>query len=156
MTAIKLKPQKRLRYEMLSLVPLVILIIAILLIFPYKVLAKKNVSKLVFAPTCTYIELTQEQESLVMEKLRSVILTDSMGVRDLRADLSLSTIPENPPVTIVEFDKCRFPGEMSDPKIKLSLIPITLASPEPTEILGDKILEQKPTFSKEEMLKLID
>lgn len=156
MTAIKLKPQKRLRYEMLSLVPLVILIIAILLIFPYKVLAKKNVSKLVYAPTCTYIELTQEQESLVMEKLRSVILTDSMGVRDLRADLSLSTIPENPPVTIVEFDKCRFPGEMSDPKIKLSLIPITLASPEPTEILGDKILEQKPTFSKEEMLKLID
>lgn len=156
MTAVKLKPQKRLRYEMLSLVPLVILIIAILLIFPYKVLAKKNVSKLFFAPTCTYIELTQEQESLVMEKLRSVILTDSMGVRDLRADLSLSTIPENPPVTIVEFDKCRFPGEMSDPKIKLSLIPITLAFPEPTEILGDKILEQKPTFSKEEMLKLID
>jgi hypothetical protein len=91
-----------------------------------------------------------------MEKLRSVILTDSMGVRDLRADLSLSTIPENPPVTIVEFDKCRFPGEMSDPKIRLSLIPITLAFPEPAEILSDKILEQKPTFSKEEMLKLID
>lgn len=156
MNAIKLKPQKRLRYEMLSLVPLVILIIAISLIFPYKVLVKKNASRLFNAPTCTYIELTKDQESLVMEKLRSVILTDSIGVRDLRADLTLSTIPENPPVSIVDFSKCRFPGEMSDPKIKLSLIPITLASPEPTEILSDKILEQKPTFSKEEMLKLID
>ena len=156
MTKIRIKPQRRLRYEMLSLVPLAVLIAALFFAFPYKVLSLKRTEVGFSLPCCAYVELTEDQELEVMKKIHSAISTDVVGVRDLRADLSISTIPERPSETIVRIESRKSPVEISRPELELSSVPSTLAAPEPVELTPSEDPEGVKTFSKEEMLKLID
>ena len=156
MTKIRIKPQRRFRYEMLSLVPLAVLIAALFFAFPYKVLSMKKSDVEFSLPCCAYVELTGDQELEVMKKIHSAISTDVVGVRDLRADLSISTIPERPSETIVRIESRKSPVEISRPELELSSVPYTLAAPEPVELTPSEEPEGAKTFSKEEMLKLID
>ncbi|MBO7207811.1 MAG: hypothetical protein J6W10_09410 [Kiritimatiellae bacterium] len=156
MTNIRFKPQRRLRSEILSLVPLVVLIAALFFAFPYKILRLKKVETKFSQPGCAYVELTGDQELEVMKKIHSAISTDVVGVRDLRADLSISTIPERPSETIVKIENRKSPKDISKPEIELSSVPATLAAPEPVELIPTEERKPAETFSKEEMLKLID
>ena len=117
MTKIRIKPQRRLRYEMLSLVPLAVLTAALFFAFPYKVLSMKKSDVEFSLPCCAYVELTGDQELEVMKKIHSAISTDVVGVRDLRADLSISTIPERPSETIVRIESRKSPADISRPEL---------------------------------------
>ena len=141
---------------MLSLVPLAVLIAAVFFAFPYKVLRMKHVDVKFSKPCCAYVELTGDQELEVMKKIHSAISTDVVGVRDLRADLSISTIPERPSETIVKIESRRSLGDVSRLELELSSVPSTFAAPEPVELAPVEVQEGEKTFSKEEMLKLID
>lgn len=141
---------------MLSLVPLAVLTAALFFAFPYKVLSMKKSDVEFSLPCCAYVELTGDQELEVMKKIHSAISTDVVGVRDLRADLSISTIPERPSETIVRIESRKSPADISRPEFELSSVPSTFAAPEPVELTPSKEPEGVKTFSKEEMLKLID
>ena len=97
MSGVALKPRKRIRHEILSLVPLAVVAGALFFAFPFATLGMKRPDNAV-EPTgnssCVYVELTDEEESWAMSIVRSGISTDVRSVRDLRADLSLSIIPE--------------------------------------------------------------
>lgn len=159
MASIKIKPQRRLRYEMLSLVPLVVLIIALFLIFPYNIIfAKANPRKPLSDATCVYVELTDAMQNEVKEKiLSSLIKGDDGDAYNLRANLSISTIPERPHAEIIEFrDRKSSETEVSPSFGVFTSIPVTVEASDPVELTPSQEPEAKEVFSKEEMLKIID
>ena len=159
MSNFQIKPRKRIKHEILSFVPLFVLIGAIFFVFPFQTLATRRLVKDVEFSTeaiCEYVELTNEEESWAMDIIRSVISTDISSVRDLRVDLSLSTIPEREHSFIMSLKDRTRPLELFKPALEIITIPKSLQAKDPDQILSEKKLEQKPTFSKEEMLKLID
>lgn len=159
MTKFLIKPRKRIKHEILSFVPLIVLIGAIFFIFPFQTLVTKRVATdfdLSTEPTCEYVELTNEEQTWAMDIIRSAISTDIKGVRDLRVDLSLSTISERDHSFVMSLEDRTRPLELSKPALEIITIPKSLQAKEPAQILSEKIFENKPTFSKEEMLKLTD
>ena len=159
MASIKIKPQKRLRYEMLSLVPLVVLIIALFLIFPYNtIFGETNPQKTHSDATCVYVELTDEMRNEVKEKiLSSLTKHDDGDAYNLRANLSISTIPERPHAEIIEFKDRKSPKTEVSPSFGVfTSIPVTVEAADPVELPPSDEPEPKDVFSKEEMLKIID
>lgn len=159
MTPVVLRPRKRIRHELLSLVPLTALTAALVFAFPFKLFTSERRAPAVMrhdVPSCVYIELTDEEESRAMDAIRSAFATDASGIRELRADLSLSTIPERPTPVVLGFDDRKRPGELPAPALEILVLPRTLAAPEPGVIQAAEPPAAEPAFSKEELLKPID
>lgn len=159
MAIMKIKPQKRLRHEMLSLVPLVVLIVALFLIFPYKIIfCETNPQNTHSDATCVYVELTDAMRNEVKERiLSSLTKGDDADAYNLRANLSISTIPERPHAEIIEFKDRKAPGIEVAPSFGVfTSIPVTVEASDPVALPLPEEPEIKDVFSKEEMLKLID
>lgn len=159
MTPVVLRPRKRIRHELMSLVPLTALTAALVLAFPFKLFTSERRAPHATrhdVPSCVYIELTAEEESRAMDAIRSAFATDAGGIRDLRADLSLSTIPERPTPVVLGFDDRKRPGELRAPALEILVLPKTYAAPEPGVIQAAEPPAARPAFSKEELLKPID
>lgn len=159
MNRVTLKPRRRIRHEILSLVPLAVLIAVLFLMFPFSSIALKGLTDSVpsgIGTTCVLVELTADEEARAMEIIRSAFSTDAGSVRDLRADLSLSTIPEQAPSLVMDFDDRKRPRELTEPSLEIFLIPRSLAAPEPGVIQAAEPPAARPAFSKEELLKPID
>ena len=159
MSRVALKPGKRLRHEILSLVPLIVLIGAVFLSFPFKpdkAQSKGRIPGSSDGSSCVFVELTSDEELKAMDIIRAAISTDVGSIRDLRADLSLSTIPEKEYSFVMGFNDRRCRTELSKPSIEIVTIPKSREADPPGQIpVGPKQKEEN-TFSKEEMLKLID
>lgn len=159
MRSVVLRPRRRLRHEILSLVPLGVLIAALVAVFPFKTVVGERGGKSgrrVSSPSCVYVELTEEQESRAMDVIRGVFSTDKGGIRDLRADLSLSTIPERPARVVFDIRGSVRPREMTRPDLEILSLPSTLEAPGPETIPAAEPPPPDPAFPREDLLKPID
>ncbi len=154
------KPRRLLRHDILSLLPLGILLAALILLFPFGIFEMKHQSvefdEKYSRASCAFVELTAETEMKAMEVVRSALSVDSSSIRELRADLSLSTIPEQVLGAIMNFHERSVSISIPAPIFDFLPLPSSLAAPLPVQIPMQAPESQKPTFSKEEMLKLID
>ena len=159
MSGVALKPRKRIRHEILSLVPLAVVAGALFFAFPFATLGMKRPDNAV-EPTgnssCVYVELTDEEESWAMSIVRSGISTDVRSVRDLRADLSLSIIPEREHSFVMDVNDRKRARDLSKPNIEIISLPKSMRDSEPVQIQPAADPGTGNAFSKEEMLKLID
>ena len=159
MSGVALKPRKRIRHEILSLVPLAVVAGALFFAFPFATLGMKRPDNAVGPtgnPSCVYVELTDEEESWAMSIVRSGISTDVRSVRDLRADLSLSIIPEREHSFVMDVNDRKRASDLSKPNIEIISLPESMRDSEPVQIQPAADPGTGNAFSKEEMLKLID
>lgn len=159
MSAVMLKPRKRIRHEILSLAPLAVLTGSLFFAVPFSIIGGKRPAKAAepeVGSTCVYVELTGEEESWAMDIVRSAISTDIRSVRDLRADLSLSVIPEREHSFVADIGDRRKARDISKPGIEIISLPKSMRAPEPDQIPPAAATDKENAFSKEEMLKPID
>ena len=76
--------------------------------------------------------------------------------RDLRADLSLSIIPEREHSFVMDVNDRKRARDLSKPNIEIISLPESMRDSEPVQIQPAADPGTGNAFSKEEMLKLID
>ena len=154
------RPRRLLRHDLLSLLPLGVLLAALVSLFPFGIFKMKSetvaADRKRSAASCAFVELTPEMEMKAMEIVRSALSVGSTNIRDLRADLSLSTIPEQVLGAIMDIDERSVRVSIPAPVFDVLPLPASLAAPPPCKLPVLAPEAPKPTFSKEEMLKLID
>lgn len=136
------------------LLPVLAFPVALALVFPFRYIGFVYELPKESAPSCRYVELTEQQEDAAFETLRSAFSLRSERLRDLRADLSLSTLPEEPPRPILTpAERPPLARPTACPYDPLVLPPSLAAEP-----LRDLPVEPeqttKPAFSRDELLKL--
>lgn len=152
-----IRPRRSLRSEILSLLPLGVLLFALAAVFPFgsfRFGEKRGYAAHNTAPSCAFVNLEDGAVLKAMERVRSSLSVDPGNVRNLRADLSLSTIAEEIPANVfVVSERVRYV-----PAVKVEcaadFLPASKAAGEAlvVEVSADDC--EKPVFSKEEMLKI--
>jgi len=89
------KPRRHLRYEVYSLLAVMIAPVAISIIFPYQAIGwKGSPGRPEQKPHCAIITLSESDALAAVETARSDIKTSVEGTATIWADLSISEIPE--------------------------------------------------------------
>ena len=149
-------PKRSLRHELLSIAPILALPVAILAVFPRDAVgfADAPAEREPGAPSCAIVELSPEAEARSVALVRSALSVNARSVRNLRADLSLSTVDEEVPEPVMDIsDRARATFRPSRVRYDMLPMPPTVAAPEPA-VLPPEPDEDKPAFSREELLKL--
>lgn len=154
MSAPLIRPRRRLRSEIFSLLPILAFPVVLALVFPFRAIGFRYEPKADPEPHCQFVVLDAEAERQAMELLQSAFAVRPGRLRELQADLSLSTLPEErtkPVLTIADLPR---PEPASALPYDAVLMPPSLAA-EPLEELPESPAPEpaKPAFSREEMLK---
>lgn len=149
------KPRRRLRSEFLALIPVLALPVAIAAVFPYAAIDFKCPPEVPgSAPSCAFVALAPGCEAKALDVVRSAFSVKRDSFRDLRADLSLSTLPEEPAHAIVEAaDVPPLPPPSPSP-YDVVPYPPSLAAPQPEAMEPAKPVPAPPAFMREELLKI--
>ena len=105
------RPKRHWRHELLALAPVMALAVAVVVTF------RKDVARLrppisggdAGKATCAFVTLDGAVEAKAMEIVRSALSVNSRDVRELRADLSLSTVAEDTPMPVMDRSDRRRP-----------------------------------------------
>ena len=102
--------------------------------------------------TCSFVALDPTAEKKAMEDVRSTLSRDLSGVREMSADLSVSTIPDPPYEAITDISDRSRP--LPPHPFSLSPVPFapSLSAPDAEQIEPDERGEP-PAFSREELLQ---
>ena len=149
------RPKRHWRHELLALAPVMALAVAVVVTF------RKDVARLrppvsggdVGKATCAFVTLDGAVEAKAMEIVRSALSVNSRDVRELRADLSLSTVAEDTPMPVMDIsDRRRPPRPSRIPYMEMPQPPTHAAPPIVLEAVPD-VAEQGLPFPREELLK---
>jgi len=153
-TTKKYRPRRSLGHELSSLLLMLALPVAIFLVFPGDAVGFRESSpRHDSEPSCSFVELRAEDEAKAVELVRSALSVDARSVRNLRADLSLSTVEEEPPAPVMDMADRRRPARPALVRCDLLPLPPSLAAPEPTA-LPETPDEDVPAFPREELLRI--
>lgn len=151
-------PKRRIRHDLLALATLLAVPAAVVLSFPRRAVlytglidAETPVSG---APFCGFVVLDEAAETKATDLVRSALSVNSRSVRNLRADLSLSTVEEPPPEPVMDVSDRR--RRVAPPLIRWDVAPMppSLAAPEPRDMSGEAEEDSGPAFPREELLKI--
>ncbi len=151
------RPRRSLRSEILSLLPLGVLVFALAAVFPFGSFSFSGGGDGLphnTASSCAFVKLEDEAVAKAMERVRSSLSVDPGSVRNLRADLSLSTIAEENLANVFTIsERVRY-----TPAVKVecaaNFLPASMAAGEPPVVEAAADESERPVFSKEEMLKI--
>ncbi len=150
------RPRRSIRSEALSLGAILSLPLALVIAFPFSAVGYRDAGptpRPVVAPFA-FVELADGGEARAMDVVRAAFSVRPDRVRDLRADLSLATLPEEGPDAIVDFSDRRLMTAPSPLAFDAVPFPPSLAADEPVEISPAERSLQAPAFSREELLSL--
>ncbi len=150
------RPRRRLRHELLSLLPVAALFVALGLLFPYTAVGFRTfVPMRMTAPSCRFVDLSDEAEGRALDLVRSVFSVKPEIVQSLREDLLLSPLPERESTAILSVSD-RLDQAPAVPLAHDVLpFPPSLAAPDLADVEEDSPSSpEKPAFSREELLEL--
>jgi hypothetical protein len=157
-SAVAAKPRRSLRNELFSLVAVLSVPAAIVAVFPHGAVgfvAEEDPGP--SAATCAFVKLTEDQVASATENAHAAWRVSAEGVRRLRSDLSVTTLPEERPCAVMDIASrtpLAAPGRESYATVPL---PPTLAAPKPARI-GKGKAERSPAadavFPRSELLSL--
>ena len=148
------RPGRRLRNELIALVPVLMLPAALALVFPYRAIGHRYVPPRDSVPSCQFVILSRADEAQAKTRLWPASSFRRAQARNLHADLSLSTLPEEPPKNLLTIADCpSFPPSAALPYDGL-ILPVSLAAEEPGRIAPPPPRKEPLAFSREELLKL--
>lgn len=151
------RPRRSLRSEFLSLLPLGILSFALVAVFPFASFrfgSKASSAAHNASSSCAFVDLEEGAVVKAMERVRSSLSVDAGSVRNLRADLSLSTIAEEIPANVFALsERTRYVPSI-EVGCAADFLPASMAAAEPLSLESAADAQEKPFFSKEEMLKI--
>ena len=103
--------------------------------------------------SCAFVQLDDAVEAKAMEIVRSALSVNSRDVRELRADLSLSTVAEDTPTPVMDMsDRRRPPRPARIPYLETPQPP-THAAPPVVLVAEPGDAEPALPFSRNELLK---
>lgn len=153
---VQYRPKRHIRHEIYSLIAVLCAPFIIAIVFPYGAIGFRAADEKPAAPSlCAFVTLSEEETDAAIAAARSAIKTSSGSLARLRADLSLSSIPEESSLDVADISqRTSFPKPgivtFDDP-----LLPATCAAPPPATIApsGDKPAKSLP-FPRLELLQL--
>lgn len=150
------RPLRSLRHEAISLLEIAVVPVAIAFVFPYEAVgfrAEKRDQK--SSPSCSFVVLSEEEESVVLAAARTSWQVGSKGVKELRTDISSGELPPVPLRLVMPTRPMR--GTCAAPaEYEPNLLPPTVSAPPPAVIAPDAVADPalKQAFSREELLKI--
>ena len=150
-----IRPKRHWRHELLALAPVMALAVAVVVTF------RKDVARLrppvegdgAHEASCAFVTLEGAVEAKAMEIVRSALSVNSRDVRELRADLSLSTVAEDTPTPVMDIsDRRRPPNPARIPYLEVPQPPTHAAPPVVLDAEPDGAEPALP-FPREELLK---
>ncbi len=157
MNSVRLKPRRPLRYELYSLASVLAIPVALCFIFPVEAIGFRAApDPAVGAPaSCAFVVLTEEEAARAVSDARAAWRVDAAGVRRLRVDLSVVTMPEEPHGAVMKAtERERIPP----PRIlspTTEPLPPTRAAERPEKISApDDSSDDGFAFPRKDLLKL--
>ena len=151
------RPRRPLRYEFYSLAAVLAVPLALAACFPYAALGLTPASDPEpCRAACAFVTLTPDEETDILAAARAAWKVSSAGVRRMRADLSLSELPEDSACAIADIeDRQRYPMP-GGVRFVFSPLPSSLAAPPPEKIPADPAVaaEDLLAFPRKELLKI--
>lgn len=147
-------PGRPLRNEALSLLPAAAFAAAIALAFPREAFTWKGGAAAAkeAAASCAFVELSGEAAQRAREMVRSPFLPAGGSVRELQADLSLSTVAEDAPESILSISERSRPAPAKRMAWREPPLPRGMAAPDP--VLPPPAAEaEEPAFPRRHMLE---
>ncbi len=151
-----IKPRRPLRNDLYSLVVVLALPVVLGLIFPFEATSFRPSDDAPDRPSsCAFITLSDDEAARVMANARTAWRVTGEGVRGLRVDLSVETMPDEPHGATMRITE-RMP--LPTPNIQapgIEPLPPTKAAPAATKIPSLPESTDVPSaFSRQELLKL--
>jgi len=151
-------PKRRIRHELLALAALLAVPAAVVLSFPRRAVLYSGLIDAethgAGAPFCGFVVLDEAAEAKATDLVRSALSVNSRSVRNLRADLSLSTVDEPPPEPVMDVSDRRRRAAPPPPRWEAAPMPPSLAAPEPRDMSGEAEDGDLPAFSRKELLQI--
>lgn len=153
---VRCRPQRSLRSELVSLALVAVAPAASVAVFPFPALRFGAAEGPGAVPArCAFVSLSEAGELAAMDAARGSWKANAEEVRRLRANLSLTDIPEEPFRPLVSIsERARSPG-CASLSCALPPLPPTVASPAPERLArepSDAAKDVAP-FSRREMLE---
>ncbi len=149
------RPKRHWRHELLALAPVMALAVAVAVTFMQDVarLRPPMEGEGACEASCAFVTLEGAVEAKAMEIVRSALSVNSRDVRELRADLSLSTVAEDAPKPVMDIsDRRRPPSPSRIPYMEVPQPPTHAAPPVVLDAEPDQAEPALP-FPREELLK---
>jgi hypothetical protein len=128
-------PKRKMRQEILALVPVVAAVAAAVAAFPRKaVFAAIREPPRPTAASCAFVTLAPGAEAAAMEDVRSALSVNAASVRNLRTDLSIATIADDSAEPLLDEDSRRSAAPPLAHRYDAVPMPPTAAAPEAAEI----------------------
>lgn len=158
MSAVEAKPRRSLRNELFSLAAVLSVPAAIVAVFPHGAIgfvAEEGPGPSV--ATCAFVTLTEDQVASATENAHAAWRVSTEGVRRLRSDLSVTTLPEERPSAVMDIASRTPLASPAREAYTTVPMPPTLAAPKPVRIEKGKA-ERSPAadavFLRSELLSL--
>lgn len=150
------KPRRRLRSELLSLMPILALSLALALLFPYKAIGFREAAPHPrTSPSCKVVELGEGVEERALDLVRAAFAVKSDRFQSMGEDLLLALLPEEALAPILSpSDRPPLAPPAAIPHEVIPMPP-SLAADDPEPIPEDG--PSRPavaTFPREELLKM--
>jgi len=151
-------PKRRIRQELLVLATLLAVPAAVVLSFPRQAVLSAGFIDAEppcasDVPFCGFVVLDEAAEAKATDLVRSVLSVNSRSVRNLRADLSLSTVDEPLPEPVMDVSDRRRRVSPSLVRWDAEPMPPSLAAPEPRDMSGEAEEDVSP-FPRDELLRI--
>ncbi len=157
MSEVLIRPRRPLRQEIYSLAAVLAIPVALICIFPLEVFnIRVCPDKQSPSASCAFVVLSDEEAARALSNARAAWRVDADGVRSLRVDLSVETMPDEPHVTVMhEVEREHFSREQHL-QYQANLLPPTQAAQDPLTIKPESLQApvMQETFSRDDLLKL--
>ncbi len=151
------KPHRPFRYELYTLIEVMAIPLALLLVFPYKVLSFQPQPELP-APSasCAFVTLSEDEAARLVSNARLAWEVSKKFSRGLWADLSISELPDEPATAVVGVEARTRTTAPEPLPYNDALLPPTQAAAAPQKLFAteEESADARQPFPRKDLLKL--
>jgi hypothetical protein len=148
---------RNVRQEIFSSLAAWALPMAVVLIFPYGAVSfKASQAPLQSQAFAAFVTLSDEDEQHAIAAVKAAWQGDAVGLRRIRAELSVGELPEEEPGAIMEVSPLSLEAPQNDIAVQVPVFPPSLRAAPPEKIAPPPatIPIASETFSRTELLKI--
>lgn len=150
------KPKRHIRHEVYSLLAVLAAPVVLAFVFPYSAIGfRSEAPKSAARPTCSFVTLSPDETDAAIAAARAAIKTSSTAIGRIRADLSLSAIPEEASIAVADISERHTVAPVGTIEYRAMLLPPTMAAPRPERIKAAAPPAPQPAFSRSTLIELL-
>ena len=157
MTGVRIRPQRRLRYELYMLALVMLVPVSLVLTFPYEAVGFVPAERSAPASAaCAFVSLSEERAETALNESRAYWKVDTKGARSLHLELSEADAPEEESGSVLPFgERKRMTAEFTA-GYRVPPLPPTLAAGEPVRLApaASRKDAASDAFAREELLDM--